>query len=47
MPILAGTGLLIGIFLLLWCLYRQAARHRPFTHHRLPNNGDEPGEQPL
>ncbi|XP_003638867.1 Golgi-associated olfactory signaling regulator [Canis lupus familiaris] len=39
---LAGTGLLIGIFLLLWCLYRRAARHRPFAHHRLPNDGDEP-----
>ncbi|XP_006868468.1 PREDICTED: protein Goofy [Chrysochloris asiatica] len=38
---LAGTGLLIGIFLLLWCLYRRAARHRPFAHHRLPND-DEP-----
>ncbi|KAM9049054.1 Golgi-associated olfactory signaling regulator [Megaptera novaeangliae] len=38
---LAGTGLLIGIFLLLWCLYRRAARHRPFAHHRLPNDGDE------
>lgn len=42
---LAGTGLLIGICLLLWCLYRRAARHRPFAHHRLPNDGDEPGEQ--
>ncbi|KAF4011233.1 hypothetical protein G4228_002735 [Cervus hanglu yarkandensis] len=39
---LAGIGLLIGIFLLLWCLYRRAARHRPFGHHRLPNDGDEP-----
>ncbi|XP_070242902.1 Golgi-associated olfactory signaling regulator [Bos mutus] len=39
---LAGIGLLIGIFLLLWCLYRRAARHRPFAHHRLPNDGDEP-----
>uniref|UniRef100_A0A286ZV74 Golgi associated olfactory signaling regulator n=3 Tax=Sus scrofa TaxID=9823 RepID=A0A286ZV74_PIG len=39
---LAGTGLLIGICLLLWCLYRRAARHRPFAHHRLPNDGDEP-----
>ncbi|XP_016061493.1 PREDICTED: Golgi-associated olfactory signaling regulator [Miniopterus natalensis] len=38
----AGTGLLIGIFLLLWCLYRRATRHRPFAHHRLPNDGDEP-----
>ncbi|XP_045387138.1 Golgi-associated olfactory signaling regulator [Lemur catta] len=38
----AGTGLLLGIFLLLWCLYRRAARHRPFAHHRLPDNGDEP-----
>nr|XP_019597165.1 PREDICTED: Golgi-associated olfactory signaling regulator isoform X2 [Rhinolophus sinicus] len=38
----AGTGLLIGIFLLLWCLYRRAARYRPFAHHRLPNDGDEP-----
>ncbi|KAM7058636.1 Golgi-associated olfactory signaling regulator [Molossus nigricans] len=38
---LAGTGILIGIFLLLWCLYRRAARHRPFAHHRLPND-DEP-----
>ncbi|EPY89120.1 coiled-coil domain-containing protein 155-like protein [Camelus ferus] len=38
----AGTGLLISIFLLLWCLYRRAARHRPFAHHRLPNDGDEP-----
>ncbi|XP_004710719.1 Golgi-associated olfactory signaling regulator [Echinops telfairi] len=38
---LAGTGLLIGIFLLLWCLYRRAARHRPFAHHRLPDD-DEP-----
>ncbi|KAK1329953.1 hypothetical protein QTO34_010137 [Cnephaeus nilssonii] len=37
----AGTGLLIGIFLLLWCLYRRAARHRPFAHHRLPNDGEE------
>lgn len=41
---LAGIGLLIGIFLLLWCLYRRAARHRPFAHHRLPNDGDEPGK---
>ena len=31
-------------FLLLWCLYRRAARHRPFAHHRLPNDGDEPGK---
>uniref|UniRef100_A0A8D2DI28 Golgi associated olfactory signaling regulator n=1 Tax=Sciurus vulgaris TaxID=55149 RepID=A0A8D2DI28_SCIVU len=38
----AGTGLLIGIFLLLWCLYRRAAQHRPFAHHRLPDSGDEP-----
>ncbi|XP_040834141.1 Golgi-associated olfactory signaling regulator [Ochotona curzoniae] len=38
----AGTGLLIGIFLLMWCLYRRAARHRPFAHHRLPDSGDEP-----
>ncbi|KFO26214.1 hypothetical protein H920_12371 [Fukomys damarensis] len=38
----AGTGLLICIFLLLWCLYRRAARHRPFAHHRLPDSGDEP-----
>ncbi|XP_075394013.1 Golgi-associated olfactory signaling regulator [Tenrec ecaudatus] len=38
---LAGTALLIGIFLLLWCLYRRAARHRPFAHHRLPDD-DEP-----
>ncbi|XP_048224915.1 Golgi-associated olfactory signaling regulator [Perognathus longimembris pacificus] len=38
----AGTGLLIGIVLLLWCLYRRAARHRPFSHHRLPDGGDEP-----
>ncbi|XP_019513719.1 PREDICTED: Golgi-associated olfactory signaling regulator [Hipposideros armiger] len=38
----AGTGLLIGIFLLLWCLYRRAARYRPFAHHRLLNDGDEP-----
>ncbi|KAL2762955.1 Golgi-associated olfactory signaling regulator precursor [Daubentonia madagascariensis] len=38
----AGIGLLLGIFLLLWCLYRRAARHRPFAHHRLPNDGDEP-----
>nr|XP_012609938.1 Golgi-associated olfactory signaling regulator [Microcebus murinus]XP_012609939.1 Golgi-associated olfactory signaling regulator [Microcebus murinus]XP_012609940.1 Golgi-associated olfactory signaling regulator [Microcebus murinus]XP_020139049.1 Golgi-associated olfactory signaling regulator [Microcebus murinus]XP_020139050.1 Golgi-associated olfactory signaling regulator [Microcebus murinus] len=38
----AGTGLLLGIFLLLWCLYRRAARHRPFAHHRLPDDGDEP-----
>ncbi|XP_066127672.1 Golgi-associated olfactory signaling regulator [Saccopteryx bilineata] len=38
----AGTGLLIGVFLLLWCLYRRGARHRPFAHHRLPNDGDEP-----
>ncbi|XP_017356048.1 Golgi-associated olfactory signaling regulator [Cebus imitator] len=38
----AGTALLIGIFVLLWCLYRQAARHRPFAHHRLPDHGDEP-----
>ncbi|KAM6154045.1 Golgi-associated olfactory signaling regulator [Erethizon dorsatum] len=38
----AGTGLLIVIVLLLWCLYRRAARHRPFAHHRLPASGDEP-----
>ncbi|KAM6223630.1 Golgi-associated olfactory signaling regulator [Rhynchocyon petersi] len=38
---LAGTGLLIGIFLLLWCLYRRAARHRSFAHHRLPDD-EEP-----
>ncbi|XP_012316016.2 Golgi-associated olfactory signaling regulator [Aotus nancymaae] len=38
----AGTALLIGIFVLLWCLYRRAARHRPFAHHRLPDDGDEP-----
>ncbi|XP_003801540.1 Golgi-associated olfactory signaling regulator [Otolemur garnettii] len=38
----AGIGLLLGIFLLLWCLYRRAAQHRPFAHHRLPNDGDEP-----
>ncbi|KAM9226276.1 Golgi-associated olfactory signaling regulator [Dugong dugon] len=38
---LAGTGLLICIFLLLWCLYRRAARHRPFAHHRLRDD-DEP-----
>lgn len=43
----AGIGLLLGIFLLLWCLYRRASRHRPFAHHRLPNDGDEPGERPL
>ena len=40
----AGTGLLIGIFLLLWCLYRRASRHRSFAHHRLRDSGDEPGE---
>ncbi|KAM8787730.1 Golgi-associated olfactory signaling regulator [Rhynchonycteris naso] len=38
----AGTGLLIGVFLLLWCLYHRGARHQPFAHHRLPNDGDEP-----
>ncbi|XP_020015525.2 Golgi-associated olfactory signaling regulator [Castor canadensis] len=38
----AGTGLLIGVVLLLWCLYRRAARHRPFSHHRLRDSGDEP-----
>ncbi|KAI4043909.1 golgi associated olfactory signaling regulator [Homo sapiens] len=38
----AGTALLIGIFVLLWCLYRRAARQRPFAHHRLPDDGDEP-----
>ncbi|XP_003940408.1 Golgi-associated olfactory signaling regulator [Saimiri boliviensis] len=38
----AGTALLIGIFVLLWCLYRRAARHRPFAHHRLPDDRDEP-----
>ncbi|XP_038949990.1 Golgi-associated olfactory signaling regulator [Rattus norvegicus] len=38
----AGTGMLIGIFLLLWCLYRRASRHRSFAHHRLQNSGDEP-----
>ncbi|NP_001182184.1 Golgi-associated olfactory signaling regulator precursor [Mus musculus] len=38
----AGTGLLIGIFLLLWCLYRRASRHRSFAHHRLRDSGDEP-----
>ncbi|XP_012883037.1 PREDICTED: Golgi-associated olfactory signaling regulator [Dipodomys ordii] len=38
----AGTGLLIGVVLLLWCLYRRAARQRPFSHHRLPDGGDEP-----
>ncbi|XP_063109160.1 Golgi-associated olfactory signaling regulator [Cavia porcellus] len=38
----AGTGLLIFIVLLLWCLYRRAARHRPFAHHPLPDSGDEP-----
>ncbi|XP_036996748.2 Golgi-associated olfactory signaling regulator [Artibeus jamaicensis] len=38
----AGTGLLICVFLLLWCLYRRGARQRPFSHHRLPNDGDEP-----
>ena len=43
----AGTGLLIGVFLLLWCLYRRGARQRPFAHHRLPNDGEEPGERPL
>ncbi|KAL6053685.1 hypothetical protein STEG23_018918 [Scotinomys teguina] len=37
----AGTGMLIGIFLLLWCLYRRASRHRSFAHHRLQNR-DEP-----
>ncbi|XP_051845775.1 Golgi-associated olfactory signaling regulator [Antechinus flavipes] len=39
---LAGAGLLLGVFLLLWCLYRRAARSRPFGHHRLPNDSDEP-----
>ncbi|CAO2632814.1 Golgi-associated olfactory signaling regulator [Lemmus lemmus] len=38
----AGTGMLIGIFLLLWCLYRRASRHRSFAHHRLQESGDEP-----
>ncbi|XP_059134737.1 Golgi-associated olfactory signaling regulator [Peromyscus eremicus] len=38
----AGTGMLIGIFLLLWCLYRRASRHRSFAHHRLQDSGDEP-----
>ncbi|KAM4825211.1 Golgi-associated olfactory signaling regulator [Thomomys bottae] len=38
----AGTGLLIGVVLLLWCLYRRAARPRPFSHHRLRDSGDEP-----
>ncbi|XP_056652727.1 Golgi-associated olfactory signaling regulator [Monodelphis domestica] len=38
---LAGAGLLLGVFLLLWCLYRRAARSRPFGHHRLPDDGDE------
>ncbi|XP_036037823.1 Golgi-associated olfactory signaling regulator [Onychomys torridus] len=38
----AGTGMLIGIFLLLWCLYRRASRHRSFAHHRLRDSGDEP-----
>uniref|UniRef100_A0A8C8TJA8 Golgi-associated olfactory signaling regulator n=1 Tax=Peromyscus maniculatus bairdii TaxID=230844 RepID=A0A8C8TJA8_PERMB len=40
----AGTGMLIGIFLLLWCLYRRASRHRSFAHHRLRDSGDEPGK---
>ncbi|XP_021091435.1 Golgi-associated olfactory signaling regulator isoform X2 [Mesocricetus auratus] len=39
---LAGTGMLIGVFLLLWCLYRRASRHRSFAHHRLQESGDEP-----
>ncbi|XP_058136567.1 LOW QUALITY PROTEIN: Golgi-associated olfactory signaling regulator [Dasypus novemcinctus] len=39
---LAGTGLLVGVLLLLWCLYRRAARQRPFAHHRLPDDADEP-----
>ncbi|XP_036603610.1 Golgi-associated olfactory signaling regulator [Trichosurus vulpecula] len=39
---LAGTGLLLGVFLLLWCIYRRAARSRPFGHHRLPDDSDEP-----
>ncbi|CAH7456920.1 Golgi-associated olfactory signaling regulator [Phodopus roborovskii] len=39
---LAGTGMLIGVFLLLWCLYRRASRHRSFAHHRLQDSGDEP-----
>ncbi|XP_021489581.1 Golgi-associated olfactory signaling regulator [Meriones unguiculatus] len=38
----AGTGMLIGIFLLMWCLYRRASRHRSFAHHRLRDSGDEP-----
>ncbi|XP_004646513.1 Golgi-associated olfactory signaling regulator [Octodon degus] len=38
----AGTGLLILLILLMWCLYRRAARHRPFAHHRLPDSGDDP-----
>ncbi|XP_049977144.1 Golgi-associated olfactory signaling regulator [Alexandromys fortis] len=38
----AGTGMLIGIFLLLWCLYRRASRHRSFAHHRLQDSGEEP-----
>ncbi|XP_028644659.1 Golgi-associated olfactory signaling regulator [Grammomys surdaster] len=38
----AVTGMLIGIFLLLWCLYRRASRHRSFAHHRLQDSGDEP-----
>uniref|UniRef100_A0A8C5NW35 Golgi-associated olfactory signaling regulator n=1 Tax=Jaculus jaculus TaxID=51337 RepID=A0A8C5NW35_JACJA len=38
----AGTGILIGIFLLLWCLYRRSSQHRSFAHHRLTNSGDEP-----
>ncbi|XP_051005383.1 Golgi-associated olfactory signaling regulator [Acomys russatus] len=38
----AGTGMLIGVFLLLWCLYRRASRHRSFAHHRLQDSGDEP-----
>ncbi|EGW04001.1 Coiled-coil domain-containing protein 155 [Cricetulus griseus] len=39
---LAGTVMLIGVFLLLWCLYRRASRHRSFAHHRLQDSGDEP-----
>ncbi|XP_068959557.1 Golgi-associated olfactory signaling regulator [Petaurus breviceps papuanus] len=39
---LAGAGLLLGVFLLLWCLYRRTARSRPFGHHRLPDDSDEP-----
>ncbi|XP_052034743.1 Golgi-associated olfactory signaling regulator [Apodemus sylvaticus] len=38
----AGTGMLIGVFLLLWCLYRRASRHRSFAHHRLRDSGEEP-----